>query len=1169
MTRNIQRVAIDSGGTFTDFVVLYCDGTRERFKLPSTPHDPGEAIYSGLKGLAGNPRDPVLHGTTVATNALLERKGARIGLVTSKGFRDVHELRRQHRENLFALEPTAFPSLIAKEDVFEIDLRPRAHEQFNFDAAKPVIEHFVDSLSQEFQRFDVVVVSLIHGYANIDLEQAVAKAIQGKFQGLEVQSAAALVPFSREYERVETALANAFVQPAMQRYLGGLKSRYPAAWAIMGSAGGLMTLRDAMDEPVRTAISGPAGGVAAAQAILAQVGAKAALTLDMGGTSTDIAFVTADDLGQLEGNVGSRPLRLPMLPIDTIGAGGGSIARRDEAGILTVGPESAGASPGPACYGQSDELLPTLTDAHVCLGHIESLLGGSFSLHRGRAIEALASLRSERQETVEAVAQSMIQIANANIVKAVRGLASHSAVRLDDAVLFAFGGAGGLHACDIAERLNISRVYFPEEPGVFSAEGILDASFLHWEAQALHRPIPKDSELAPVISLIYERAQKLLSQNHPGYDPACVSETLVFDCHYEGQSHTLPVTLNGGLSAPDLHSAIESAFHEAHRDLYGYAMEGATTVLLANIRLKTVYSAWASKVSPESRASAKREIGPRTISSYGSTLKLEQGWQAERLSDGGYMCTRVKTDKSQQVPPLEAYRLELVSSAEEMGATLKRAAFSPNIKERRDYSCAVFSADGELLAQAAHIPVHLGSQSESVRAVIASKLYGPKQSVILNDPYAGGTHLPDITLVTPVYHDGQVVFFVASRAHHADVGGPYPGSMPVPMDLDGSPVTLTIEDEGICLAPTVMNDSARQRIAAASRTPEERIGDLKAQEAANLAGVRRLEALIEARGDSIASLNESLLQFGQDQARALIETFPNGTFYAEEVLEDDGHGQSVTIRLSLTRQMDRLNFDFSESDNQTGSSLNAVKAVTTACVYYALKVLGGPRLPANEGVLRQLVLQTRSGSVCDAVFPAAVSSGNVETSQRIVDVIFGAFRQALPGRIPAQSCGSMNNIILKGTLPDGSTFVHYETHGGGAGAGPSHNGLSGVHSHMTNTLNTPIEELELSYPLEIEDYSLVEGPSATNSSATFQGGAGLRRGYKFLCEGEVTFIGERHSIPPSNASGMRNPAKCAKHLVKRRDGSTQAMPSKGRSKMNAGDVMILETASGGDWDRES
>lgn len=1165
MTPLVERVAIDSGGTFTDFVVVRTDGSRERFKLPSTPHDPSQAIHEGIKRSGVGTHTTKLHGSTVATNSLLELKGAKIGLITSQGFKDIHELRRQNREDLFAIEPERFPPLIPQDWVFEIAIRPRAGTSTLTKCYKDVIEHFVESLPERCRELDVLVVSLIHGYAHADLEKVIAAAFQARFPSVVAQSAAALVPFSREYERLETALSNAFVQPVMRAYLTKLKQSAEETWAIMASSGGLMTLEEALSEPIRTAISGPAGGVAAAQRVLRKLGARAALTLDMGGTSTDIALVTEQDLGQMDGNVGSRPLRMPMLPIDTIGAGGGSIGRLDDAGILIVGPESAGAFPGPASYGRSDVLLPTITDAHVILGNLTSLLGGQMPLDKKRAYAALESLVCERHPSVESVAVAMIQIANANIVKAVRTLASQSSIRLDETVLFAFGGAGGLHACQVAGELDISKVYFPEEPGVFSAEGIADAPYLHWESEAKHTPIPEHDQLHAWLDSLSRAAHSSFAARHPHCLEDQVSQVIVADCHYRGQSHTLPIELTSLLlEEADLQEGLATAFHQAHENAYGYRLTDAP-VLISNLRNKLLYDPWDDGSHPQSEKSTSEIQGPQILSSYGATLCLPAGWSARIDTSGGYLCTRAASQTADtRPPPLEAYRLELISAAEEMGATLKQAAFSPNIKERRDYSCAIFSSEGDLLAQAAHIPVHLGSQSDSVRAVIRSGLCRKNHSVLLNDPYQGGTHLPDITLVSCVEHCGQIVFYVASRAHHADVGGPYPGSMPVPFDERGEPVPLSIDDEGLVIPPTVMSDELRRRVATASRMPAERYGDLRAQEAANRSCVLRLEKVLNVRGHEIQRYNSELLDFGQSQAKALIERFPEGTFEASDVLEDDGHGRAINIRLALTKQDEKLVFDFSKSDRQTASSLNAVRAVTTACMYYAVKTLGGPRLPANEGVLRQLTLTTAPGTVCDAVFPAAVSAGNVETSQRIVDVIWSAFRRALPGQIPAQSCGSMNNVILSGLDTNGEGFVHYETHGGGCGAGPNGPGLSGIHTHMTNTLNTPIEELELTYPLEIVEYSLRNQAEPAGPRPLFHGGSGLIRTYKFLCSGEVTVIGERHEIPPKHAEAPGN-AQGASHKVRRKDGSIEELGSKSRVKMNPGDSLILTTADGGSW----
>lgn len=502
---------------------------------------------------------------------------------------------------------------------------------------------------------------------------------------------------------------------------------------------------------------------------------------------------------------------------------------------------------------------------------------------------------------------------------------------------------------------------------------------------------------------------------------------------------------------------------------------------------------------------------------------------------------------------IEVANHQFQAIAEEMGVTLMRAAFSPNIKERRDHSCAVFSADGELIAQAAHIPVHLGSMELSVRAALGSIPAEPGQTVAVNDPYQGGTHLPDLTLVTPVYAGSESpVFFVANRAHHADVGGIVPGSLPLSRHID---------DEGFRLEPTVLSQGVADRFCEASRTPEERRGDLAAQLAANRVGAERLETFVEKRGaDQAQRLGTALQAYADRLMRDTIRSIPDGRYLAEDVMEDDGFDATmVPIRVAVTVSGNECVVDFSTSADQVPGPINAVRAIAVAATFYVFRALASESMPTNSGCLRPIRIVTRQGSIVDACYPSPVAVGNVETSQRIVDVLLKALHIALPDRIPAGSLGSMNNVCMGGETP--APFVYYETIGGGSGAGQSFDGVSGVHCHMTNTLNTPAEALEHAFPLRLTAYSLRCDSSGRGHHS---GGEGIVREYAFLEPTYVTVIAERHVTQPYGLEAGE-PGVAGRLTLIEADGHEIALKAKFSGPLLPGQRLRVETAGGGGY----
>ncbi|MEZ4468568.1 MAG: hydantoinase B/oxoprolinase family protein, partial [bacterium] len=878
-----------------------------------------------------------------------------------------------------------------------------------------------------------------------------------------------------------------------------------------------------------------------------RVGSAALLAFDMGGTSTDVAVIQGGLLPEDDGELAGHPLRVPLLPIETVGAGGGSLAWIDDGGALRVGPRSAGAEPGPACYGRGGTAA-TVTDAHVVLGRLTHLLGGQVGLDVPAARAAVGALAARLDATVEATAAAILAVAEATMARACKRVSMSRGVDPRGLALVAFGGAGGLHACALADALGCAEVIFPAEPGALSAEGILAAPAERSVTRSLHLPEAawEADHLAALGAALIEDLRADL--------PTGRDVQILADCRYRGQTHALPLDLGAAAPTP---AGLRAALDAEHHRRYGHALDDRPAELVA---LRVFLRAPALDAPSGPTVAEATFQGPTAVPVYSATLWLPGHWQARRLPTGDLRCTRTGPlpEADAAALSLEVFQQQIAAVAEEMGTTLMRAAFSANIKERKDFSCAVFDARGRMLAHAAHIPVHLGSTPLSVQAAIAAVPMAPGQSVLLNDPFAGGTHLPDVTLVTPVFAPGgdTPVFYVANRAHHADIGGLSAGSLPSPRRPDGSVQPLTIDDEGFRIGPTPLDAALRERFAAASRTPDERRGDLRAQEAANAVGARRLAML------PAAHLADALLDHAERRMCAVLRALPDGTYHAVDALEDDGTGDApIPLPVTLTIAGDAATFDFRDAPDQVGGPLNAVRAITLSAVFYALRCLAGDDLPANDGLLRPVRVLTRPGSIVDALPPAAVSAGNVETSQRLVDVIFEALAQAAPDRVPAAACGSMNNALFGGTGPDGP-FVHYETLGGGGGGGPAGPGADGIHVHMTNTLNTPVEALEQAFPVRIDRYALA--PAHAVPPGVTRGGRGIVRTWRFLVPAEVTLMTERRRLPPPGRGGA--PAgPLGQNRLLHGDGRVTPLPGKVTLRVAAGDAVEVQTPGGGSY----
>lgn len=1191
------RLGIDTGGTFTDLVRLDAHGLTVH-KVRSTPDDPARAILSGIGELMGSdPVAEVIHGSTVATNALLERKGARAAFVTTKGFEDVLAIGRQTRSELYNFQVRGKQPMIGAGLTFGVAERIDCHGNVLEALQLLDLEELIQKLDQA--RVECVAVCLLHAYANPLHEQQIARHLEQA--GFAVSSSHSVLPEYREYERWSTTVVNAYVAPIMSRYLTRLEQGLAGTRLhIMQSNGGSISAERARDSAVRTILSGPAAGAIGAQAVARASGFDRVILFDMGGTSTDVSLIDGQLGTTNESTVGDFPVRLPLLDIHSVGAGGGSIAYVDSGGSLRVGPRSAGADPGPVCYGNGDEL--TVTDANLLLGRLDPkyFLGGRMPLDVERTSEHARVFADKLQITPTRLAEGIIQIANANMERAIRAVSVQRGYDQRDFALLAFGGAGGMHACEIADALDIGTIIVPEHGGVLSALGMLLADVRKDYSQTILKSsnvitfFDLQSYLAPLI----QQAQADLAGEGFG------SENIVIEClldmRYQGQAYEINVPLT---------PAFNAEFSRQHEKLYGYSNPSRATevvnvrVSAAGITQKHMFpspqavpqpmppalgtrSAWFAGRAWETAIYHREALlpgmegqGPAILTSGQSTVVIPPHYRFRIDGVGTLVATRIVTTEQNRLVEISAaehaessqetldpiefeiFKNIFLSIAEEMGITLCRTGFSPNIKERLDYSCAIYDERGQTIAQGDHMPVHLGAMPLSVQAAIEHVNMESGDVVILNDPFRGGTHLPDITLVQPIFLDGEPTpsFYVANRAHHSDVGGISPGSMPLAQE---------VFQEGLILPPIKLvrggeiSQDVMALILANVRTPVEREGDLSAQIASNRVAETRLRGLVARYGlERVRRYAHATQDYAERILRHTISSIPDGEYSFEDIMDDDGFNrQNIGIRATVRIAGNQAEVDFTGTEPQTGGGVNANFAITLAATLYCFRCLVQEDVLYNSGISRPIRLIAPAGTIVNAVHPAAVAGGNVETSQRITDVVLGALSKALPKIIPAASQGTMNNVTLGGRRPeDGSPFAYYETIGGGMGGRNGIEGLSGVHTHMSNTRNTPIEAIEHYLPVRIRRYALRQ---SSGGIGCYPGGEGILREYEMLTETSVTLLSERRISHPYGAQGGEH-GGCGRNTVIRAGGSIETVSAKVRLDLRAGDRLRIETPGGG------
>lgn len=1193
------RFWVDRGGTFTDVIGRSPDGRLRATKvLSNDPTLQEDAVIAGIRQLLRVAADAPLPleriaevrvGTTVATNALVERKGAATLFVTNDGLADVLEIGDQARPDIFALNIQKPSQLYARVATTPLRQDVDGHEVATLDEG---------ALSRAFDEAREAgctscAIALMHAWRHGEQESRVAELARAA--GFEcVATSHEASPLMGLVPRAATTVAEAYLAPILRRYTSQLAEAFPGVpLGLMKSDGGLSGTENFAAH--NALLSGPAGGVVGAIETAHHAGFERVIAFDMGGTSTDVSHYAGTWERHREEDLAGVHLAIPMLAVETIAAGGGSIVVFD-GGRLTVGPASAGADPGPACYRRGGPL--TVTDCNLLLGRISadyfpSLFGsnGDEPLDEEATKKAFDELAERMDRTPEEAASGALAIAIEHMAAAIRRISIARGHDPTECVLNAFGGAGGQHACSVADALGIETILLHPLAGVLSALGIgLSARTVLLE-RGLEADLPQGyDEIRKVEQELRHEAGARLTADLPGSEDADVTCTVTALVRYAGSETALPVDFGDA-------DEIVSRFVEAHRAHFGFALESPVVVasLRAEARVQAEAPQWEPAREGETpEAEEKRPVffsgewietpfykrsrlprgarlaGPAVLVEPTSTTLIEPGWSGEVGREGELALRRKQRSHSSPGPGQKAgsqrsadvadqterdpVQLELMGArfmaiAVEMGEALRASAQSVNVRERRDFSCALFGPDGSLVANAPHIPVHLGAMGATVRALLSNGEAINRGDVwITNDVYHGGSHLPDVTVITPVFADGDTpAFFVASRAHHADIGGITPGSMPAE--------SHRIEEEGVLIALMRLvsggefRETDMRAVLEGARYPtrnaDRNLADFRAQVAANARGMRGLLELAESHGlENVQAYMQHVVDYAEESVRrALRQLSENGKF--EAPLDDGSH---IAVAVTVDREKGEATFDFAGTSAVRDGNFNAPRAVVRATVLYVLRTLIAEPIPLNDGCLVPVNIRIPEGSMLDPQWPHAVVAGNVEISDVLTDVLLAAL-----GKVAACE-GTMNNLTF------GNRRVqHYETIAGGIGAGDGFDGASAVHAHMSNTKLTDPELLEFRFPVTLEEFAVRRN---SGGRGRWKGGDGIVRRIRFNEAMTVTILANRRRTDPFGLAGGGAGAR-GKTLVNRVDGSVDELDYAETAELAAGDAVEVRSPGGG------
>ena len=1199
-THNKWQFWIDRGGTFTDIIGRNPEGKISTHKLLSeNPQQYSDAAIQGIRdilSLKSNDQIPIdkidliKMGTTVATNALLERNGERTLLAITKGFGDILRIGYQQRPNLFALD-IKLPDMLYSE-IEEIDERVDIHGNIIKKLDKSGTEV---KLKKAFDNgYRSIAIVLLHGYRYKKHENQI-NLIAKKIGFEQISVSHQVIPLMKIVPRGDTTVIDAYLSPILRRYVNqfenalGTEKKDKGKLMFMQSNGGLT---DAHFFQGKDAIlSGPAGGVVGMVKTGEKAGFKKLIGFDMGGTSTDVCHYNGDYERTLETQVAGVRLRAPMMLINTVAAGGGSILHFDGS-RYRVGPDSAGANPGPACYRNGGPL--TVTDCNVMLGKLNpELFPKVFGKNANQQIDVnivkekfnvlakeISNATKKAVSPIE-VAEGFLSIAIECMANAIKKISVQRGYDVSKYTLSCFGGAGGQHACLVADSLGMKKIHLHQYAGVLSAYGIGLADSRTINDLAIELNLNKD--IIESLSIQFNNLKKqgreeMVAQN-------LNSEKLRYSSRiylrYEGSDSALAVRFSE-------YQEIKSNFENIHKARFGF-ISPEKLLIVESIQVEV--SCPSEHVESKNNKRTKRGnsslarlnvvmngdsnptsfyhrnnisthdklIGPAVIIEDTSTIVIEPGWQASINNNFDLILER--TEKKQRmsaigtkVDPimLEIFNNLFMNVAEQMGTVLENTASSVNIKERLDFSCALFSPTGDLVANAPHVPVHLGSMSESIKTIIRenNKTMMPGDAFLINAPYNGGTHLPDVTLIKPVYdeQEEEVIFYVATRGHHADIGGTVPGSTPAyskHIKEEGILIdNFTLVSKGVFLEEEIYNLLSSGDFPA--RNIKQNIADLKAQVASAEKGAQELLGVIQNYGLKVV---HAYMQHVQDNAeesvRRILDVISDSSFTYKM---DDGY--QVSVAISVDKKKRSATIDFTGTSDQHPSNFNAPSAICHAAVLYVFRCLVDDNIPLNAGCLKPLKLIIPEHSMINPEYPAAVIAGNVETSQYIVDTLFGALG------VVAASQGTMNNFTW-----GNDRIQNYETICGGSGASAEQNGCSAVHTHMTNSRLTDPEVLEWRFPVRLESFSIRNN---SGGDGIHKGGDGVDRRIRFLESMTVNMIAGHRVVPPYGIKGGK-PGAVGKNYVIHRDARITELGTKGQIEVVKDDVFVLKTPGGGGY----
>ncbi len=1150
------RIAIDRGGTFTDVYAVY-EGKSYVLKLLSESDEYDDPNSEGVKRVLGmifeksadeipfEKIEWIRMGTTVATNALLERKGEEVTLFVTEGFEDILKIGSQRRPHLFAKAVKKSPPLykevvsvkervVVENGEYRVETEVNPSDLVSKSGYKAAAVLFLHSSMLETNEKKAKSILKRAGFEHISLSSEVSSA-------------------TKAVDRGDTAVVDAYLTPVLERYKSKIAKEFQGETEklfFIKSDANLATFDEFRAKD--SLLSGPAGGVVALKGVFE---GRALIGFDMGGTSTDVCRYDGREELIYDYEIAGVKVAVPTVEIHTVAAGGGSRLFAQK-GVLRVGPESSGSDPGPVCYKKGGYL--SVTDANLITGRLDAdsfpkIFGKNSNEPLGveEAKEAFEKMAKELNTDIYTLAEAFLDVANENMASAIKEITLKKGFDPAEHTLCCFGGAGGQHAVFVARKLGIKSVFIHKDSGVFSAVGIAGADLADSEIVSLEIPLKELKE---------DRFKKRL--NLDGWDIVRVYAFV----KYRGAGGGFEIEF-------DSLEEIEEKFKKIHKRSFGFLLDRDLIVEWIKIKkIKKSASFEREKIVSETKkikdssmfiggrwlecsvysslAPGERIVGPALIVSDTSTVVLDEASEA-KVNEYGDLTIEVfpKEEKAllkEQKTALMANRLSFVAS--KMGHMLKRTAVSVNIKEREDFSCAIFDANGDLVSSAPHIPVHLGSMSSVVKSIaerFSDSNICDEVTFITNAPYEGGSHLPDITVVTPFSENGRVRFWVASRGHHADIGGSVPGSMP--------PFSTALKDEGAVIeAFEILKNGYfnQERIVkilreAGARRIEDNINDIKAQISANMEGLRGVLELYERYGEELYLFFERIKAYSEERVRSFFAAFGERVFKARDYLDC---GAEISLEVTVSKKGEAV-FDFRGTSKELLTNQNAPESVVRSAVIYAIRVMIQEDIPLNEGILAPVEIVLPKGSLLSPSKEAAVAGGNVTTSQRVVDTIFKAFEFC------AASNGCMNNVMF-----GDESFGYYETIGGGAGACENSHGEDGVHTHMTNTKITDVETLEREYPVRVRTFRLRKG---SGGEGKFRGGEGIERSFEFLKDLDLSVLSERRVFSPYGLKG----GECGKRGENLLVSGERVVDlcSRAKVRVKRGDIFIIKTPGGGGY----